>query len=116
MSSDRPVISPRSAEIARLNDAFRRAGPQWDWVATANLVLHGSVFLALAFRKVMAFDAFTPDNDPYGEHDFGAITVDGVRMFWKIDYYDPSQPWGSSNPADPNVTRRVMTVMLPEDY
>jgi len=33
--------------------------------------------------KVRAFDAFTNDNDPHGEHDFGAIDEGGVRCFWK---------------------------------
>ena len=52
---------------------------------------------------VETFDAFTPDNDPYGERDFGAI-YQGVeaagqpsaraspveKVFWKIDAYDRS--------------------------
>lgn len=27
---------------------------------------------------VQGFDAFTPDNEPYGEQDFGALNVSGV--------------------------------------
>ena len=34
------------------------------------------------------FDAFTPDNDPYGEHDFGSFSYAGETFFWKWDYYD----------------------------
>jgi hypothetical protein len=41
-------------------------------------------------QKILAVvrnaDHFDPDNDPYGEHDFGAVVVDGVKCFWKIDY------------------------------
>ncbi|WP_413661945.1 DUF3768 domain-containing protein [Methylocystis iwaonis] len=33
--------------------------------------------------KVMQFEAFTPDNDPHGEHDFGAFDHDGQKIFWK---------------------------------
>jgi hypothetical protein len=29
------------------------------------------------------------DNDPHGEHDFGAFEHEGQRIFWKIDYYAP---------------------------
>ena len=67
----------------------------------------------LAIRE---FDAFTTDNDPYEEHDFGSVDIDGNRVFWKIDYYDPSLTAGSDDPADPNITERVMTVMLAEEY
>ncbi|TAA53923.1 DUF3768 domain-containing protein [Shinella sp. JR1-6] len=66
---------------------------------------------------VRTFDAFTPDNDPYGEHDFGTVTApEAGRVFWKIDYYDTDYRYGSENPADPTVTRRVLTVMLASEY
>ena len=63
-----------------------------------------------------AFDTFTSDNDPYGEHDFGTIEWRGTRLFWKIDCYDPDMRFGSSDPADPSVTARVLTIMLAEEY
>ena len=63
-----------------------------------------------------AFDAFTDDNDPYGEHDFGAIDEGGVRCFWKIDNYDRATEMGSPDPADPAVTTRVLTVMRADEY
>lgn len=65
---------------------------------------------------VQGFDAFSSDNDPYCEHDFGAVVYDGQQIFWKIDYYDAGLTMGSSDPADRAVTTRVMTVMLPEEY
>lgn len=108
--------TPSRSRIAELNDAFRRAGPQQDWYMTAGVADRGRLFGAAAFLKVMAFEAFTPDNDPYGEHDFGAFTLEGETLFWKIDCYDPSLTSGSEDPSDPSLTRRVMTIMLARDY
>ena len=67
-------------------------------------------------QKVRSFDAFGEDNDPHGEHDFGAFDLCGERLFWKIDYYDKDLSFGSPEPADPAVTRRVLTIMLASDY
>lgn len=102
--------------IAVQNDAFRKAGPNEDWVMTRGVADRGAVFTALACRKVMAFDAFTTDNDPYGEHDFGAFKLDGLKLFWKIDCYDETYQWGSPDPTDPSVTRRVLTIMCADEY
>jgi hypothetical protein len=63
-------------------------------------------------EKVETFDAFTPDNDPYGEHDFGSFEHNGIRVFWKIDYYDRNLEYGSEDPSDPAQTTRVLTIML----
>ena len=70
-------------------------------------------------EKVRAFDSFPEDNDPYGEHDFGAITHAGIKVFWKIDYYASGFPHieqGSEDPANPAETHRVLTIMLAEEY
>jgi hypothetical protein len=68
-------------------------------------------------ESVQNFTSFTEDNDPYGEHDFGTIALDGIGwVFWKIDYYDPSFTYASDDPADPTKTRRVLTIMLAEEY
>lgn len=66
--------------------------------------------------KVRDFNDFTKDNDPYGEHDFGAFTYEGKKIFWKIDYYAPDLEHGSEDPADPQQTVRVLTVMLATKY
>lgn len=39
-------------------------------------------------EAVRSFNQFSPDNDPYGERDFGALAVLGHRIFWKIDLYE----------------------------
>jgi hypothetical protein len=66
--------------------------------------------------RVKNFDRFSPDNDPYREHDFGGFDHDGEKFFWKIDYYDPTLTYGSDDPADPEITRRVLTLMLASEY
>ena len=67
-------------------------------------------------EKVETFDAFTPDNDPHGERDFGAFEHNGERIFWKIDYYDRTLTKGSEDPSDPKQTVRVLTIMLASEY
>ena len=62
------------------------------------------------------FDAFTPENDPHGEHDCAVMTVDGIRIIWKIDYYDLSRQYHSPDASDPTVTSRVMTIMRADEY
>jgi hypothetical protein len=65
---------------------------------------------------VAKFDTFDESNDPYGEHDFGALEIEGERLFWKIDYYDRNLSAHSPDPADPSVTTRVLTIMLADEY
>jgi hypothetical protein len=83
---------------------------------TSGVSALGIAFSAEALAAVRRFDAFTPDNDPPEEHDFGAVTVAGQELFWKIDNYDLSRRFGSEDPADPAQTVRVMTIMLAEEY
>ena len=59
-----------------------------------------------------------PRNDPYGEHDFGAISTPGDEsVFWKIDYYaDDRVEYGADDPGDPSRSFRVLTIMLATEY
>jgi hypothetical protein len=68
------------------------------------------------FAAVRAFADFDADNDPWDEHGCAAIDVDGVRVVRKIDYYHRSLSGGSPDPADPDVTCRMLTIMLAEEY
>lgn len=54
--------------------------------------------------------------DVYGEHDFGSFEIGEEHLFWKIDYYDLSLLYGSKDPADATQTKRVLTIMLAEEY
>ena len=102
--------------IARLNDALRRTGAGGTLVATAGVIHLARDALPKVLQAVQAFDTFTPDNDPYGEHDFGAFTWRGARLFWKIDCYDNAMRYASPDPADPDITLRVLTVLLASEY
>jgi hypothetical protein len=68
---------------------------------------------AAAIRKVVTFDEFTEDNDPYDEHDFGKFELCGRRFFWKIDLYE--EPGVKSKNGEP-VVNRVLTIMLADEY
>ena len=67
-------------------------------------------------EKVERFDNFTPDNDPFHEHDFGSFEAEGETLYFKIDYFDSTLMYHSPDPADPSVTERVITIMLDEEY
>lgn len=110
--------------IAEQNDQFRKhvltggpAGtPQGRIVMTRAVAEVGPTFQMEVTRAVMADETFTEDNDPYGDHTFGAVTVQGRKVWWKIDLYDLDYCWGSETPDDPSQTRRVLTIMFPSDY
>lgn len=81
-------------------------------LVTSGISAMGEAFTAEALGSVARFDAFDADNDLYGEHDFGAITIQGEKVFWKVDAYDLAMEAHSPEPADPAVTKRVLTIML----
>lgn len=103
--------------IPGLNDLLRTTFLTGRVVMTEGILALPSAAREDIITKVRAFDAFTAGNDPYGEHDFGSIEVAGVgKVFWKIDYYDPTLTYGSEDPADPKATARVLAIMLAEEY
>jgi hypothetical protein len=110
------MTSARTNKIRDLNDAFRRTLSGGEKFFTAEAVAMGPEFMAAALAAVCSFDAFTVDSDPYGEHDFGCVSVSGEKVFWKIDYYDTTLCYGSDDPADPAQTTRVITIMLAHEY
>ncbi len=106
----------RTAKIRALNDQFRQTLQDGRIVIAAGVQALGPHRLLGILRMVRSFDAFTEDNDPHGEHDFGSFIEGGDKVFWKIDYYDLRLEYGSANPADPDLTTRVLTVMLASEY
>jgi hypothetical protein len=109
-------LEARTARIRALNDelrAFRRGGYV---TITSGVQSLGQMGLQAVLLKVAQFDAFTKDNDSHAEHDFGAVEHEGQAFFWKIDYYDKRLEYGSPDPANPDVTARVLTIMLASEY
>ncbi|MBN8939502.1 MAG: DUF3768 domain-containing protein [Rhizobiales bacterium] len=106
----------RATVIACLNDTFRTTFTGGQVMLTQGILALGGEAQRQVLEKVRAFEAFCTDNDPYGEHDFGSFEHGNERIGWKIDYYDPSLTYGSDNPADPTVTRRVLTIMLMSEW
>jgi hypothetical protein len=108
----------RKRKIARLNDALRKGapGPNDMVVVTEGVRALGPEFIEDARKAITGFDAFDEGDDPYGEHDFGALDVRGERLFWKIDCYDLTLTGGAVEPENPAVTRRVLTIMLAHEY
>ena len=104
--------------IRELNDAFRKTlDPTLGrMMLTAGVNDLPTDVRAMAIREVETFDAFNGDNDPHGEHDFGSFELAGHKFFFKLDYYDPGLEVGSDDPADPEKTTRVLTLMLAEEY
>jgi hypothetical protein len=102
--------------IRELNDDARRHFTDGRVVLTRGIAALPEKDQAEILDRVCKFEDFTPDNDPYGEHDFGAFEYNGERIFWKIDLYDLNMEFGSEDPADPYQTTRVLTIMLAWEY
>ena len=133
MSAALVAAREQAARIARLNDLARRAmGGACSVVATAGFRSLSDPDQSRVRELIETFDAFTEDNDPHGERDFGCVyqLVDGrwtierprvrederERVFWKLDYYDRELQFASEDAANPAITRRVLTIMLADEY
>lgn len=105
------------ARVRRLNDQFRCFGNgRGSLMLTSGVDSLGLGFVTVTVAAVRAFNSFDRDNDPHGEHDFGAFTLQGHRLFFKIDYYDLDLAGHSPDAADPAQTHRVLTIMLASEY
>lgn len=113
----KPVETVPRVRIRELNDRFRSQGVGNGTVMlTIGVRERGRDFVMRAASAVRSFSEFSDENDPWGEHDFGAVEVDGEKVFWKIDYYTPDLTSGSDNPANEGETHRVLTIMLASEY
>ena len=106
----------KSEAIRKLNDAFRLTMMGGTVVITAGIAALAANLQLQIIEAVKSFDAFTEDNDPWGEHDMGAFQIDGRRIFFKIDYYDLTRSMHAADPTNAATTERVLTIMLAEEY
>ena len=98
-----------SKEIAKRNDVLRRnipcVSPPNLLVLTRGVATLGEAEISEILNKVKKFDKFTKGNDPWGEHDFGALEHNGRKFFWKIDDYGGHEGYNL-----------ILTIMLAEEY
>lgn len=133
MSAALATAREQTVRIARLNDLARSAmGVACTAVATVGFRSLTAADQSCVRELIETFDAFDEDNDPHGERDFGTIYQLGdgrwtterprvsederERVFWKLDYYDRAMRFASEDAADPAITRRVLTIMLSDEY
>jgi Protein of unknown function (DUF3768) len=119
----------KTQRIAELNDELRKGNsPSSHNKIVVTAALHAQIeegcnAMEAALRQhrlqqhITSYD-FTQSigDDPYGERDIGWFDFFGARVMFKIDYYDLDLEYGSEDPSNPEITRRVLTIMLAEDY
>ena len=102
--------------VRLLNDNFRCTFVGGEVVMTQGVNELPLATKARVLLAVQSFDAFNGDNDPHREHDFGSFEVGGETYFFKLDYYALDMHGGSEDPADPEKTARVLTIMRADEY
>jgi hypothetical protein len=100
--------------IRELNDLARQTLTGCRVLVTPGVLALDATSAILAL--VQQYSDFTADNDPYAEHDFGSFSFAGETLFWKFDYYDLDLTMHSPNPTEPDVTARVLTILLGSEY
>jgi hypothetical protein len=109
-------MDTETARIRALNDELRQNFAEGRAVMTPGIAALGGEAVARIVKTIAVFDDFCHANDPHQEHDFGAFDADGHRVLFKIEYYDESLTYHSPDPADPAVAKRVITIMMAEEY
>ena len=112
----------RAEAIARLNDRARLGYDRSARIVITRTCLEtfcsgdtaSQILGQAALLQVMRKHEFV--NDAHGERDFGEFQFRGRRVWFKFDYFDLDLAYGSDDPTDASKTRRVITIMFPEDY
>jgi hypothetical protein len=112
----RQAMTHKTEQIRALNDGLRQQLSTGTAVMTPGIAALGQEAVDRIVKTIAAYDDFCHANDPHEEHDFGAFDAGGHRVFFKIDYYDLGLSMHSPDPADPALTKRVITIMLAEEY
>ncbi|WP_188678761.1 DUF3768 domain-containing protein, partial [Neptunicoccus cionae] len=95
--TEQQTFSATALAIAEQNDRFRTT---WgaDFSVPGQIVMTRGVAdlspaaKAIIMQRVQTFSVFNEDNDPYGDHTFGAfefeIAGNTYSIFWKIDLHE----------------------------
>ncbi|QDG94601.1 DUF3768 domain-containing protein (plasmid) [Rhizobium sp. NIBRBAC000502774] len=110
------MTTSQTTRIRELNDVFRTTWVTGTVLFTSGIQNLPDITQSRIVEAAQGFDAFTPDNDPHGELDFGAVSIERYKVFWKTDYYDPTTQYGLEKPANSAATKRVLTIMLADEY
>lgn len=110
------LATDHSRAIAQLNDRARRSFEECRVLITQGISALEPAIVSDVLSAVQSFNRFDARNDPYGEHDFGRLSVAGHEVFWRFDYYDFDLQMASLDPAEASITARVLTIMLAEEY
>lgn len=102
--------------IRALNDQLRKTLTGGKAFMTTGIAALGPEAVQRLVTAIATFDDFCMANDPHGEHDFGMFEFESSSIIFKIEYFDTNFEFGSPDPADPAVTRRVITLMLADEY
>jgi hypothetical protein len=106
----------RTDRIRLLNDTLRMTFVGGEVVTTQGVAELTDDERSRVLLAVQGFTDFDAENDPHGEHDFGSFELAGETYFFKVDYYSPDLNGGSEDPADPEQTTRVLTIMRADEY
>ena len=115
MTDAGPCATPEVDRTRALNDALRTSLAGGSIMLTRGVAALGAEAQREILEALKRYDEFDADNDPYGEHDFGAVEIRGTRIVFKIDDYDRDYAFASPDASDESLTRRVMTIMLAEE-
>ena len=111
------IAAPDNADRIRvLNDNFRCTLVGGRLFMTRGVDALPLDTKARVLLAVQSFSNFTKDNDPHREHDFGSFEIESETYFFKIDYFALDMIGGSEDPADPEKTTRVLTIMRADEY
>ncbi|MBZ9897275.1 DUF3768 domain-containing protein [Mesorhizobium sp. BR1-1-6] len=110
------ALGETALRTRHLNDDLRIRRLGGTIVVTSGIAALDPSTIRDIISAITSFDRFTSENDPYGEHDCAVMMIREIKIIWKIDYYDLSRRYHSPDPADRNVTSRVMTIMRADEY
>lgn len=105
-----PPQKSAAAKIAQKNDTCRITFMFCRVVMTEGVAHSPGKEEVITAVRSFTPEMFTPDNDPYGEHDFGQVEVNGTKYFWKFDYYDSNYEYFQED------GHRVLTIMRADEY